>query len=589
MNALVGRLGTVRVYVNPETWSSTVDQLIPSADILAALTISSPPPVAPADWTCQAVAATFLRRGELVPPAEWSVIPGASAREMEVAAELVAASRARGTRKAYGGHVRLWLEWAREHEVCPLPADPGDLLLFVVDRAIDLDRSKPEAGSGRIQVSGRLVMGSVNQMMAALSRLHLLAGLPSPAKHPRVMEFMSGMRRTLVQVPRGAKAALTWDLLTQVLDVQRDAPMTDSQLRARLAQELSAATGASAGQLARLLCSDLTFQQDTVVLTLAPARRGASRIRHEVGLSGPAGTLLCRWLRAIRRWPGTAVFRNREGAALTRQGLYKILSSHSVGLEGDRVAGDVVSLADVRDRALLLSGWMSALRRSNLSALTWDDLSRTPSGWVLYVARSKTDQEGRGRTVAVPSAPPGSAISDPAGAVDDWLTMVTITLGADPRRLHGVPLFVQIDRHGHMRLVDGRPRGLSGAAISDIVKRRVKAAGLEDRRHPTKNGLWSEPGRAFAAHSLRAGFVTEGLKRDVSPTAIAAVTGHTSLRMLMEYNRPEESLDLIAASTLLATLDDAVSQTPLSSRAGRPRRQRGPDWSAPLGADGRAN
>ncbi|WP_066588533.1 site-specific integrase [Cellulomonas timonensis] len=564
-----------------------MDQHTTSFDVVRSLSLSPAPPVAAAEWTCQTVAATFLRRGELVPPAEWSMMPGATLREIEVAGELVAASRAQATRKAYGRHVMQWLGWAREHEVCPLPATPGDLQLFLVERAIDLDQSEAEGGTGRVRVHGRLVMGSVTQMMAAISRLHGLAGLPSPAKDPRVMEFMSGMRRTLVQAPRGAKAALTWDLLTEVLDAQREAPMTDSQLRARVAQELCAATGASAGQLARLLCSDLTFKTDVVVVVLAPARRGWPRTRHEVDLHGPAGTLLCRWLRTMKGWPGTAVLRDREGNALTRQGLHKILVVRRAPLEGDLAADRVVTLADVRDRALLLSGWMSALRRSNLAALTWDELMRTSSGWVLYVARSKTDQEGRGRTVAVPSAPPGSAIADPAGAIDDWLSVVTMTMGSDPRRLLGVPVFVRIDRHGHMRLVDGRPVGLSGGAISEIVKRRVRAAGLEDRTHPTRAGLWSHPGRGFSAHSLRAGFVTEGFKRKLTANEISAVTGHTSMRTLADYDRPE-SPGLIAATAMLGALSDAQPGTPSSPAAARATRRRGPDWTTPVGvaADG---
>lgn len=549
-----------------------------SSDVLRSFDLAREPD--PAQWTCEAVEATFLRRGELVPPAEWSLMRGATVREMEVAGELVAASRARATRKAYGRHVRSWLTWAGANEACPLPADPSAVQHFLVERAIDLAKSKREDSTGEVELKGRLVMNSVSQIMAALSRLHTLAEFPAPSQHPRVQELMSGLRRTLDQTPRGAKAALTWDLLNEVLDAQRHGPMTASQLRAGAAQELNAETGASAGQLARLLRSDVTVEGDAVVLALAPTRRGGTRTRHMIEAKSTAGVLLARWLRTSQTWPGTAVFRDQQGKALTRQGLHKILSRDRV--EAQMKDEPVVSPADVRDRALLLAGWMSALRRSNLSALTWNNLTRSKSGWTFYMVRSKTDQEGRGGTVHIPFAPEGSGIADPAAAIDDWLELVTLTLGTDPRRLENVPVFVRIDRYGRMRLVDGRPVGISGAAISEIVKRRVRASGLEDRPHQTRAGLWSEVGRAFAAHSLRAGFVTEGFERELKPTEIMAVTGHGSLRTLQDYYRPASSPDVLAATSLMAALGDGSRSEGV--RALAPRRPRGgPDWSAPLG------
>lgn len=508
-------------------------------------------------------------------------MPGASRREMEVAGELVAASRARTTRLAYGRHVKAWLEWAEEHQACPLPADPQDLQLFLVDRAVDTAATTVDAASGRVQVHGRLVMGSVQQLMAALSRLHSLAGFTPPTEHPRVKELMAGFGRTLERRPKGAKAALTWDLLNEVLDAQAVGAGTLSGLRARAVCELSDATGATAGQMARLGRGSVMVGEDTVEVVLPPSRRGGPSIRHVLGRDTGAAAAVMRWLSVVVELPGTALFCTREGKALTRQGLHKILAAQRV--DGLAVGERVVSAADVRDRALLLGGWITALRRSSLSALTWDELRRTTAGWSVYVRRSKTDQEGRGVTVSVPSAPEGAAIADPAGAIDDWLEVVTAILGVDPRRLGRVPVFSRIDRHGNLRIVDGRPLGMSGKAIAEIVKRRAVAAGLEDRSHPTRDGLFTEAGRSFGAHSLRAGFVTEGYQRKLSESEIAAVTGHTSRRTLRGYNRPEHALGLLAATAMLTTIDgqgEGASE-PVSTVA--VRRRRAPDWN--LGAD----
>ena len=63
-------------------------------------------------------------------------------------------------------------------------------------------------------------------------------------------------------------------------------------------------------------------------------------------------------------------------------------------------------LIDLRDRALLLLGLASALRRAELAALTVADLDFVEEGVTLAVARSKTDQEAPARSSAwSPPAP----------------------------------------------------------------------------------------------------------------------------------------------------------------------------------------
>jgi site-specific recombinase XerD len=60
----------------------------------------------------------------------------------------------------------------------------------------------------------------------------------------------------------------------------------------------------------------------------------------------------------------------------------------------DRV--DAGTNAGQRDRALLLLGFAVGLRRSELVALTVEDLSPSPDGLRIRIARSKTDQQRRG-------------------------------------------------------------------------------------------------------------------------------------------------------------------------------------------------
>jgi len=56
----------------------------------------------------------------------------------------------------------------------------------------------------------------------------------------------------------------------------------------------------------------------------------------------------------------------------------------------------------IRDRAVLLLGFAGAFRRSELTALDLDDLTHTPEGLLVTVRSSKSDQEGKGDTKAIP-------------------------------------------------------------------------------------------------------------------------------------------------------------------------------------------
>ena len=68
------------------------------------------------------------------------------------------------------------------------------------------------------------------------------------------------------------------------------------------------------------------------------------------------------------------------------------------------VSGRGGSLRELRDRAILLLGFAGAFRRSELTALNVEDIEETAEGMLVTLRRSKTDQEGVGRRVAIPAA-----------------------------------------------------------------------------------------------------------------------------------------------------------------------------------------
>lgn len=147
---------------------------------------------------------------------------------------------------------------------------------------------------------------------------------------------------------------------------------------------------------------------------------------------------------------------------------------------------DLTTLHGVRDRALLLLGFNMMARRSELVGLDQGDVVETSEGLVVYVKRSKTDQEARGVSVAVPRGK--RAEMCPVEAVSAWKTCLA------ERGLVDGPLFRPIDRHGR---IGGEPNSagktavrLSGKSACDIVHRRGVLANL-----PAK----------YTSHGLRAG------------------------------------------------------------------------------------
>jgi integrase len=173
------------------------------------------------------------------------------------------------------------------------------------------------------------------------------------------------------------------------------------------------------------------------------------------------------------------------------------------------------TLAGKRDRALLCLGLASAMRRSELVALTVADLTEVPDGLHVRIVRSKTNQTGELEEIAIPR---GFRLR-PVEALQSWLEAAAITEG---------PLFRRITT----RRLDGRGRpttelvgteALSGHTVAAIVKGACRRAGLDPQE--------------FSGHSLRAGFVTSAVEANSPIMKIAEQTRHRSLDMLRVYSR----------------------------------------------------
>ncbi len=190
-------------------------------------------------------------------------------------------------------------------------------------------------------------------------------------------------------------------------------------------------------------------------LTMATLARRIVAIRRAHVLGGvpdPTKTELVRLtIRGIRRRHGQPQHRV---APLKIEQLVKIVS---------RLGGET---RDLRDRALLLVGFAGAFRRSELIAADCKWIKQGERGIVITLPRSKTDQEGRGRDVAIPRI--GGPIC-PVAALDSWLATSGIANG---------PLFRPVSKAG--RVLENP---LSASALAIIVKRRVARIGLDPARY----------------------------------------------------------------------------------------------------------
>lgn len=179
------------------------------------------------------------------------------------------------------------------------------------------------------------------------------------------------------------------------------------------------------------------------------------------------------------------------------------------------------TLAGARDRALLLVGFAAALRRSEIVALDVAHVRFVDEGAIVHLERSKVDQEGEGRDVAIPF---GSAIElCPVRALRAWLALAGITAG---------PIFRSVGKAGRLSV-----ERLSDRSVALIVKAAVERAEIDPA--------------GFSGHSLRAGFATSAARAGVALPDLMRQTGHKKAETALRYVREADLFRRNAAAGLL--------------------------------------
>lgn len=178
--------------------------------------------------------------------------------------------------------------------------------------------------------------------------------------------------------------------------------------------------------------------------TLARWRVSLGKAHSAQGLADPTkAELIYTVLKGIKQKHGRE---QRRVAPLTA-----MQTSAVVNAMADRIK-------DLRDKALILVGFSGGLRRSELTALTVENLRERTGGMELSL--------NTGRTVMIPNGPD---LICPVTALKIWLKSSGIVSGG---------VFQGINRHGRL---SGQP--LTGHGVALVIKERVKAVGLDPSRY----------------------------------------------------------------------------------------------------------
>ncbi|MDH2402013.1 site-specific integrase [Bradyrhizobium sp. SSUT18] len=210
-------------------------------------------------------------------------------------------------------------------------------------------------------------------------------------------------------------------------------------------------------------------------------------------------------LRGIRRTIGAAKVKKAPAVA---------------GRIKSMVAACPATIAGKRDRALLLLGFGGAFRRSELVALDVEHIEETPEGLLVLIAKSKTDQDAEGVTIAVAR---GSAETCPAAALRDWLDAAGIEAG---------PVFRPVNKAGVVSA-----ERLTDQSVALVVKAYARRVGLD--------------AGAFSGHSLRRGFLTSSAAAGKSIFRMKDVSRHKSVDTLAGYIQEAEVFKEHAGAGLL--------------------------------------
>ncbi len=176
---------------------------------------------------------------------------------------------------------------------------------------------------------------------------------------------------------------------------------------------------------------------------------------------------------------------------------------------------DVSTLQGKRDKALLLLGFATASRRSELVSINAEDIEYNDKGIDINIHESKKERWIKKSILYTNND------YCPIVAIKEWLLASHIKTDS---------LFRSINK------VNTVMERLSDHAVAEIIKKYVKLAGLDPS--------------IYSGHSLRSGFITSAGEQGFDLSSIKRQSGHSTVTMIDRYTQEGQRYKNNATSIL---------------------------------------
>ena len=195
----------------------------------------------------------------------------------------------------------------------------------------------------------------------------------------------------------------------------------------------------------------------------------------------------------------------------------------------DAIPNNNEDLRNIRDKALILVGFYSFCRRSELLGMQYEHLNFADDGIQILIPFSKTDQKGEGRVIFLPKTNDNYC---PNSALNEWLEQAMINSG---------PLFYKINKSNTVEKYTLNQKN-NKVSLTDthfvlILKKRSDSAGLENTKK-------------ISGHSLRIGAITQARINGVPTHEIMAQSGHKTTQMIDRYTKLSNIRETSAAKKI---------------------------------------
>ena len=184
------------------------------------------------------------------------------------------------------------------------------------------------------------------------------------------------------------------------------------------------------------------------------------------------------------------------------------------------------SLINLRNSALLLTGFFGAFRCSELTSIEIGDLHWESEGLIITIKKSKTDQDNLGMKRVLPKSMNEIC---PCKILKRWIEAANLTEGA---------LFRHIDRWGNISTTQ-----MNSNMITRIIRKIAEKSLIKDPHQ-------------FSSHSFRRGLSTEASKAGVAFNKIKQQGGWKNDSTVWGYIEEGEQFKDNAGSPLLKKLNN---------------------------------